>query len=132
MYRRTRRPREPSGKQISEGAGEAHVRQPERSADAELWRVHSGEMLRDVLARWGGHAGVEVLFLTDRRYRLHEGADVRRLLRRRYEGVVLLPLPPATPAGGCGEGEWRRSGRDASGEPAPASPHRPGRAGDGQ
>ena len=27
-------------------------------------------MLRAALARWGGRAGVDVLFLTDRRYRL--------------------------------------------------------------
>ena len=30
-------------------------------------------MLRDALDRWGGRAGVEILFLTDRRYRLLEG-----------------------------------------------------------
>jgi len=35
-----------------------------------VWRVHEGEMLRGVLARWGARAGTEVLFLTDRRYRL--------------------------------------------------------------
>ena len=37
---------------------------------ASVWRVHEGEMLRGVLARWAARAGAEVLFLTDRRYRL--------------------------------------------------------------
>ena len=40
--------------------------------DPEFWRVRSGETLRGVLSRWGARGGVEVLFLTDRRYRLHE------------------------------------------------------------
>ena len=38
--------------------------------DPRVWRVAEGEMLRAVLARWGARAGTEVLFLTDRRYRL--------------------------------------------------------------
>ena len=38
----------------------------------DRWRVHPGEMLRDTLDRWGSRAGVRILFLTDRRYRLHE------------------------------------------------------------
>ncbi len=39
-----------------------------------VWRVHEGEMLRAVLARWGARAGTDVLFLTDRRYRLDGAA----------------------------------------------------------
>ncbi len=35
-----------------------------------VWRVHAGETLREALARWGGRAGTDVVFLTDRRYRL--------------------------------------------------------------
>ena len=35
-----------------------------------VWRVHEGEMLRAVLARWAGRAGMDAVFLTDRRYRL--------------------------------------------------------------
>ena len=38
----------------------------------DRWHVHPGEMLREALDRWGSRAGVEILFLTDRRYRLHE------------------------------------------------------------
>ena len=40
------------------------------ASGTSVWRVHEGEMLRAVLARWGARAGAEVLFLTDRRYRL--------------------------------------------------------------
>ena len=39
-----------------------------------VWRVHAGETLRDALARWGARAGVEILVLTDRRYRLDGAA----------------------------------------------------------
>ena len=35
-----------------------------------VWRVREGEMLRAVLARWAERAGTDVVFLTDRRYRL--------------------------------------------------------------
>ena len=35
-----------------------------------VWRVKAGETLRAVLARWGARDGADVLFLTDRRYRL--------------------------------------------------------------
>ena len=43
------------------------------AGEAGLWRVRSGETLREVLSRWGEREHVEILFLTDRRYRLHEG-----------------------------------------------------------
>ena len=39
----------------------------------DRWHVHPGEMLREALDRWGSRASVEILFLTDRRYRLLEG-----------------------------------------------------------
>ena len=38
--------------------------------DPRVWRVREGEMLRAVLARWAERAGADVVFLTDRRYRL--------------------------------------------------------------
>ena len=41
-----------------------------RASGASVWRVREGEMLRAVLARWAERAGTDVLFLTDRRYRL--------------------------------------------------------------
>ena len=37
-----------------------------------LWSIRANETLRGVMDRWGGRAGVEVVFLTDRHYRLHE------------------------------------------------------------
>ena len=102
-----------------------------------LWRGRSGEMLREVLRRWGARAGVEVLVLTDRRYRLHEG--------RRFEGsfaeasdalfaaLAHLPHPPV--------GTLRAGGRTLAvlhqvslhqASPHQASLHRARRAGEGQ
>lgn len=61
-----------------EGAGGATVGLDAGEAGAvkpgpDRWHVHPGEMLREALDRWGSRAGVEILFLTDRRYLLHEG-----------------------------------------------------------
>lgn len=61
-----------------EGAGGATVGLDAGEAGAvkpgpDRWHVHPGEMLREALDRWGRRAGVEILFLTDRRYRLLEG-----------------------------------------------------------
>ena len=36
------------------------------------WHVRRDETLREALERWGARAGVQVLWLTDRSYRLHE------------------------------------------------------------
>ena len=36
------------------------------------WTMDSGELLHDVLARWGSRAGVRIVWLTDRRWRLDE------------------------------------------------------------
>ena len=41
-----------------------------RVSGTSVWRVREGEMLRAVLARWAERAGTDVVFLTDRRYRL--------------------------------------------------------------
>ena len=41
-----------------------------RVSGTSVWRVREGEMLRAVLARWAARAGTDVVFLTDRRYRL--------------------------------------------------------------
>ena len=79
----------------------------EKSGSAGLWQVRAGEMLREALGRWGAHAGIEVLFLTDRRYRLHEG----RAFKGSFDEAAMdlfsvlshLPHPPA--------GELRPDGR---------------------
>ena len=41
------------------------------------WRVKAGETLEAALGRWGARAGVDVLWLTDRRYLLHEERTFR-------------------------------------------------------
>ena len=41
-----------------------------RVSGTSVWRVREGEMLRAALARWAERAGTDVVFLTDRRYRL--------------------------------------------------------------
>ncbi len=63
-----------------------------------VWRVEAGDTLRAVLERWGTRAGVEVLFLTDRRYRLHrgqafEGAFIGAV-RALFFALSHLPHPP--------------------------------------
>ena len=86
------------------------------------WRVHPKEMLREVLDRWAGRAGMEVLFLTDRRYRLHEGRDFRgsfeEATRALFSSLSHMPHPPA--------GELRPGGRTL------AVLHRARLAGDGR
>ena len=53
---------------------EAAASGPSAGTGQALWRVRAGEMLRAALGRWGARAGVRVLFLTDRRYRLDGAA----------------------------------------------------------
>ena len=63
-----------------------------------LWHVREGEMLRAVLARWGARADVEVLFLTDRRYRLDGAASLKGGFADAVQGLLRglghLPHPP--------------------------------------
>ncbi|MCY4502940.1 MAG: TcpQ domain-containing protein [Alphaproteobacteria bacterium] len=79
----------------------------EKSGSLGLWQVRAGEMLREALDRWGDRAGVEVLFLTDRRYRLHEGrafpGSFDEAARTLFSALSHLPHPPA--------GELRPDGR---------------------
>ena len=62
------------------------------------WRVREGEMLRAALARWGARAGVDVLFLTDRRYRLEAAASFEGrfmdAVQALFRGLSHLPHPP--------------------------------------
>ena len=78
-----------------------------KSEPAGRWRVRAGETLREALGRWGGRAGVEVLFLTDRRYRLHEGrafgGSFDRAARTLFAALSHLPHSPV--------GEMRPDGR---------------------
>ncbi len=36
------------------------------------WRVARGEMLRTIMERWGSRGGVDIVWLTDRRWRIDE------------------------------------------------------------
>ena len=87
--------------------GHADAEPLERSGSAGLWQVRAGEMLREALDRWGDRAGVEVLFLTDRRYRLHEGrafeGSFDEAAMDLFSALSHLPHPPA--------GELRPDGR---------------------
>ena len=62
----------------SVSAAAAAVASPSAPA---AWRVVTGELLRDVLDRWGDRGGVDIVWLTDRRWRLDES--------RLYEGTFL-------------------------------------------
>ena len=70
----------------------------EKSDSPGVWQVRAGEMLREALGRWGEDAGVEVLFLTDRRYRLHEGrrfhGSIGEASQALFAALSHLPHPP--------------------------------------
>ena len=70
---------------------------PSESAHAG-WQIHAGETLRAALNRWGARAGVDVLFLTDRRYRLGEnrtfGGAFAAAARTLFAALAHLPRPP--------------------------------------
>ena len=63
-----------------------------------VWRVRAGETLRETLARWGARAGTEVLFLTDRRYRLEGAASFEgpfgEAAQNLLGALAHLPHPP--------------------------------------
>ena len=84
------------------GAAREQVRGPADESGAGLWQVRSGEMLRDAMSRWGRRAGVEVLFLTDRRYRLHEGrafaGSFEDAAGALFAALAHMPHPPVAEA----------------------------------
>ena len=73
--------------------------EPAADTGRTVWRVHEGEMLRAVLARWGARAGADVLFLTDRRYRLDGAASFEGgfadAVQALFRALAHLPHPPA-------------------------------------
>ena len=106
------------GRGVPAGAGAA----PPAGPGPAVWRVNAGETLRAALSRWGARAGADVVFLTDRRYRLDGAAAfeggfghaVQALFQRlshlphapvaaRSEGgttLVVTHRPPRPPDGG--------------------------------
>ena len=85
---------------------EAAASGPSAGTGQALWRVRAGEMLRAALGRWGERAGVRVLFLTDRRYRLDGAAafegGLMDAVEALFRGLSHLPHAPvaARPEGG--------------------------------
>lgn len=83
------------------GRGGRHVRPAPDAAEAAggVWRVNAGGTLRGTLDRWGARAGVDVLVLTDRRYRLHEARDFpgpfADAVDALFAALAHLPHPPA-------------------------------------
>ena len=59
------------------GVREGEVEFASGRAGASDWRVWADETLRSVLSRWGARAGVEVVWRTDRHYRVHDGRVFR-------------------------------------------------------
>ena len=75
--------------------------------DSRLWHVRADETLRGVLGRWGARNGIDVIFLTDRRYRLHEArvfeGSFEKATEALFGALSHLPHPPV--------GELRSGGR---------------------
>ena len=74
-------------------------------AGASDWRVWKGETLRAALARWGARAGVEIVWRTDRRYRLQEGRVFLGRTFREAAAALFVALGglPEAPAGALSE-----------------------------
>ena len=108
------------------GTHEAAVAKP----GPHRWHVRSGEMLREALDRWGSRAGVGILFLTNRRYRLLEGRSFAgsfgEATQALFSALSYLPHRPV--------GEHRGAGRTlavlhgARPDRVPSSGRRPMRA----
>ncbi|MDE0407018.1 MAG: TcpQ domain-containing protein [Alphaproteobacteria bacterium] len=66
--------------------------------DTGLWHVRADETLRGVLGRWGAQGGIDVIFLTDRRYRLHEArvfeGSFAEATEALFGALSHLPHPP--------------------------------------
>ena len=91
---------------------------------AGVWRVHAGETLRAALSRWGERAGADVIFLTDRRYRIDAPAAFEGGFGDAAAALLLrlahLPHPPAgalSEDGGSLAVTHRRARRDGGSEP---------------
>ena len=79
-------------------AGGAHDADPAAADAPTQWHIREGEFLRAALARWGARAGIEILFLTDRRYRLEAAAAFEGgfmdAVQALFRGLAHLPHPP--------------------------------------
>ena len=87
-----------AGADAGSTAAGAGGREPALAEGSPLWSVRAEETLRAALGRWGEEAGVEVMFLTDRRYRLHEArafeGSFEDATRALFSALSHLPHPP--------------------------------------
>ena len=73
---------------------------------AVLWRIDAGELLSDVLDRWGERASVDIVWLTDRRWRIDETrvyqGSFLEAARQVLFGLSHLPVAPVGELGAGG------------------------------
>ena len=88
-----------SGRHVPSAPDAAEAADGAAAGTGGAWRVNAGGTLRGTLARWGARAGVDVLVLTDRRYRLHEARDFPGPFAGAVDALLAalahLPHPPA-------------------------------------
>ncbi len=87
------------------GIPEGEVEFASARAGASDWRVWSEETLRSVMSRWGARAGVEVVWRTDRHYRVHDGRVFRGRTFEEASALLFAALGgvPDAPAGRLSE-----------------------------
>ena len=73
-----------------------------------VWEVRRGELLRDTLGRWSDRVGVELVWLTDRRWRLEAGRSYRgdygSVVQALLWGLSGQPQAPVGELSGTGRG----------------------------
>ena len=93
----TRRGKELHVRPAGIAPGDAELAAPDSGSAA--WRIAAGETLQDALERWGARAGIGIVWLTDRQWRLHETRTFRgsfaEAARTLLFGLSHLPRPPA-------------------------------------
>jgi len=83
------------------GVREGDIEFASARAGVSDWRVWAEETLRSVMSRWGARAGVEIVWRTDRHYRLHEGRVFRGRTFEEAASALFAALGdvPDAPAG---------------------------------
>ena len=93
---------EPDGDAIRVAPGDADP------PPVPVWEVRRGELLRDTLERWSARVGVEVVWLTDRRWRLEAGRSYRgafdAVVQALLWGLSGQPQAPVGELSGAGRG----------------------------
>ena len=83
------------------GVPEGEIEFATARAGASDWRVWAEESLRSIMSRWGARAGVEVVWRTDRHYRVHDGRVFRGFTFEEATAALFAGLGdvPDAPAG---------------------------------